>query len=567
MKTLFRDRRRNAFSAVFALCLSSAFVSGYQLENFDEVRFGITAVFVFFVLAALLFVCVLLLMRVTEEKTQGFFAVENTVLSPGGLKKSFLKCWGGLVLCQIPVYLGVFPGFFCYDARNELDEVLMRSFTTHHPLFHVLLLGGTIAAVHYLTGSWNAGIAVYTALQMLVICAIFASVITYLRCRGVKRAWRIFSFVFLGLFPPVVMFTLCSSKDSLFSAFFLLTLLLLTDCHDRTARFLGCKRTPALFVLSAALMMLMRHNGLYAYAVFLPFALFLLTERAFRKKAAVMLVLPLAATVLLNALLSSVLHAEPPHHQEKLTVPIMQLARLEQLQPEAFTEEELQTLYRYLEKDALDLYDFNQMRVSDQTKNGFHNPLYEEDALTFWKLWLRKGLSHPGTYLNAWYLTSYGFWYPFAVINVYQGNRGFTFAYEESSYFAWETEGPGIRTSLLPSIDALYRSLSLDAWPQKTPVLSLLFAPATYAWITGFVFFFLLSGKEKKTRKRAVLVLLPVLTFLTVLLGPTYLVRYVICLFLGVTLLPLYLATPHIRNSMAQRTEISSAARQSSGSA
>lgn len=547
MSTFLQDKRKNILSALLALCLSSALVSGYQLEKHDTLRFGVTGVLVFAALAAALFFVILYLMQLTERKAAFFFATGESSAaqeaSPAAksLRRYFLKVWSALLLCQLPVFLGVFPGFFCYDAHSELDEVLMRSFSTHHPLLHVLLLGGTIAAVHYVSGSWNAGIAVYTLLQMLLICAVFAAVITYLLYRGVRRGWRIFALVFFGLFPPVVMYTLCSSKDSLFSAFFLLTVLLLLDWHDDAERFFAQKKKPLLFAASCALMMLMRHNGLYAYAVFLPFAVFLLTEPAFRKKTAALLVLPLLTAYLLNTLLAAALHAEPPHNQEKLTVPIMQLARLEQMKPEAFSPEELETLYRYLSKDALDLYDYNHMRVSDQTKHGFNNPLYEEDALSFWRLWLSKGLSHPATYLNAWYLTSYGFWYPFAVINVYQGNRGFTFAYEESSYFAWETEAPGERMSLLPPVDALYRTLSLDAWPQKTPLLSLLFAPASYAWITGFVFFYLLASKEKKQRKRSVLLLLPVLNFLTVLLGPTYLVRYVICLFFCLPLLPLFL--------------------------
>ncbi len=110
------------------------------------------------------------------------------------------------------------PGFFVYDAADELNEVLTRTFTTHHPLLHVLLLGGTIALFHKLTGSWNIGIFVYLVLQMLVITAIFAYAITYMQKKGIGKKSRVLWVLYYGAFPTIVMYTLCSCKDGLFRA-------------------------------------------------------------------------------------------------------------------------------------------------------------------------------------------------------------------------------------------------------------------------------------------------------------------------------------------------------------
>ena len=130
-------------------------------------------------------------------------------------------------------------------------------------------------------------------------------------------------------------------------------------------------------------------------------------------------------------------------------------------------------------------------------------------------------------------MTSYGFWYPDAVIDVYRGNSVFTFTYGDSSYFGFETEQPGERQSKLSLVQEAYRRLSLELTQQKAPVLSMLFSPGFLFWVM-----MLILGKFAYHRKWEKL--LPYgfvfLLWLTVILGPTYLVRYVVFLWV---LLPL----------------------------
>ena len=123
------------------------------------------------------------------------------------------------------------------------------------------------------------------------------------------------------------------------------------------------------------------------------------------------------------------------------------------------------------------------------------------------------------------------------MINVYKGNSVYTFTYEDSSYFGYEVEPPGERKSFIPAIDRLYRYLSIGSFATDAPVLYLFFAPGTCLLIYLFVLAYRLSKKNIE----GVLPFLPmILTFCTVLLGPTYLVRYVLYLW---TTLPLLMVT------------------------
>ncbi len=527
-------------SGLFGILTGAFFYIGYMLENRDFLdlsdRNGILVMFMMMVIFTM---DTRYVWKNYDSARSGQGKLFGIIKLPSGktggtvLKRDFLVNFLSLIVLAVPVLLAEFPGFFVYDAQDELNEVLTRTFTTHHPLLHVLLLGGVIALFHKVTGSWNAGIAAYMILQLLVISAVFALVITYLQEKGLGKKGRIFWLIFYGAFPTIVMYTLCSCKDGLFSAFLLLlTLLLVQLVRDREG-FLRDRKKVILFVASAVLMPLFRHNGFYAYLVFVPFAL-IYFRKQMGKVLAAMLVLPVVLYLVLSNILSLALGAEGVHHQEMLTVPIMQLARVYAYEAETLSEEDKAVIESYIPMANLEKYT---PRCSDLVKVDFNNELYEENSADFFRVWFKVLKAHPGAYLNAWLLTSYGYYYPPAVINVYKGNSVYTFTYEDSSYFGYEVEPPGERKSFIPAIDRLYRYLSIGSFATDAPVLYLFFAPGTCLLIYLFVLAYRLSKKNIE----GVLPFLPmILTFCTVLLGPTYLVRYVLYLW---TTLPLLMVT------------------------
>jgi hypothetical protein len=526
-------------SGLFGVLAGVFLTFGYQLETYDQINiFDKNAMLVMLALMIIITVDTRYVWRnydLTESGAKLFGIVklpkkgEEKDLS----RRDFFINYASLVVLCIPVFLAEFPGFFVYDAQEELNEVLTRSFSTHHPLLHVLLLGGTIALFHKISGSWNVGIAAYMIFQMLVISAIYAYVVTFLQKKGIAKRARVLWILFYGLFPTIVMYTLCSCKDGLFSAFLLLITVFLVQLVEDQESFLKNKKKVVLFVLSGVLMPLFRHNGFYAYLVFVPFALFYFRKQL-KPLLLSVLVLPVVLYLAISGILSGVFSSEVTHHQEMLTVPIMQLARVYSYDGDSLSDEDKAVIESYIHKENLDKYT---PRVADLVKVDFDNELYEKDSKSFWKVWFKVFKEHPLAYVNAWMLTSYGYYYPPAVINVYKGNTVYTFTYDESSYFGYEVEPPGERKSLIPAIDKLYRYISIGSFQKDATVLHLFFSPGLYLFIYMYVFAYRLS-KKKFSR---VLPFLPmVLTFCTVLLGPTYLIRYVLYLW---TCLPLLTVT------------------------
>ncbi|MDE5932705.1 MAG: hypothetical protein K2H40_09550, partial [Lachnospiraceae bacterium] len=427
--------------------------------------------------------------------------------------------------------LAVYPGVFVYDAQDEYLQVASRNFTTHHPLVHVLMLGGIICAVHKVTDSYNLGIACYMIVQMCIVAGGFTCLLAYLRKKKVGKTLRILSMLYFAFFPVIVMFTLCSAKDTIFTIALLMLLVCMLEMGIAEERFFSSGVEMAFFALCALAMLLFRKNGIYAFAVMIPVLLFF--HKKYLKKMGILLAAVVVLYFLISGGLAAVLHAQDTENQEILTVPIQQLARTYKFNREIFTEEEIAALHEILSEEALALYN---PKLSDPVKYRFQNEAYDANKWKYARLWVQIGLKKPLSYINAWLVNSYGFWYPDTIIDVYSGNTVFTFTYEESSYFGYEVELPGVRASKIPWLDEAYRRLSLELEQEKIPIVSMIYSPGCLFWSFAFVFCYVLYRKKYHIIIPYLMVLL---IWLTVLLGPTYLPRYVLIFWFG---LPLFAA-------------------------
>lgn len=525
------DKRGVICSTVYSAALSFALTAGKQLHTVENFAISNPLLWIQIVVLTLYFFGPVL--YVLQEISQRVFPKEETIKVSSAGKKDFLLTWLTIFLCWIPVFLALYPGAFVYDAQDEYVQVAAREFTTHHPLLHVLLLGGSVCFGNKFMGSYNAGIALYTLFQMAVLSAVFAYTICILRSFFSKKICIGITLLY-GLFPLFPMYAVCSAKDTLFSAAFLLLLVQMVKILKNRKKGYG-RGDAVLFVLAGAGMMLLRNNAMMAYgALLVPVCVYAFSQwkkERFWMRFAVMMLLSFVLYLGASQTLSFATDAKKGGSQEILTVPIQQLTRTYRYSPEAFSENDREILLSYIPEDILAVYDAD---LSDLVKIHFDNTKFAEDPKEFLGLWLRMFTGKPVTYLNAWFMTSYGFWYPDTVINVYGGLGQYTFQYEDSSYFGFETEPPGERDSKFPWLEEQYRRLSLELYQQNVPGISMLFSP-------GFLFWVFMGCVCITFYKRQYDWLLPMaavfLLWATFLLGPTFLVRYVLILWFALPLM------------------------------
>lgn len=546
---------------IFSTLLSTALHIGAEYEFYDGVDFAKPSLYfntISLAIAMAPFVAYLWRkpkgLNVIERDENEKDKATGKTSEPKSIRSStpfnFFYIWAIIFLFWMPVFFALYPGAFVYDATEEYVEVISRQFTMHHPLLHVLALGGIVHLFEYIDSGANLGIAVYVLLQMLVMSAALSFVVRSFQMWGVTKRYAFLTVLFFSIFPLFPLYAVCTAKDGLFTVFLLVSIVSMgniirladvKDAQPPSHASAPSMSDMVIFLVSSTLMMMLRNNGLYAYAATaLISAMTLIISRrqkpvAFSGTTARLLILMVLSIVLSlggTRILKLATGATDGEHQEMLTVPIQQLARTYTYSPEAFTPDEEALLKAFIPEDYLTTYS---PRISDVLKSGFNNQYYESHRALFYKLWLTIGARRPLTYLNAHLGTAYGYIYPDALNNVYKGNTMYTFTYIDSSYFGFETEPPGIRDSMLPALEFLIEKFSLTLFQQKCPVLSMLFAPGFVFW----VFLFVLVGYVD--RKNLPMMLLVLMTFATVLFGPTTLVRYVLILWYITPLYPIWI--------------------------
>lgn len=507
------------FGFLYALCI----VLGFQCEYFGYINVRSLKGYVLFALVfvtAVLFSAVFWnIIRDYTERVSG-----DTEESPMALKQKLsgeIIYFGIIWICNFIVFLGVYPGFFVYDAQYELTQTITREFTNQQPIFHVLLMGGIVQGVHKITGNYNISIGVFILFQMTLISLVFAILIRYLeKLKVLNRLGAVLLSVYFGICPVLVMYSLCSAKDGLFAAALVVIYILFDGMVRDSENFFKSKKKPVLLVLSLLFMMLLRSNGIYALVLFSVLALFIFRGSRNLKKLGLIFALSILLFGLTNASMLKLTNAAKWGSKEILTVPIQQLARVYAYDNESLSEEEKAVIERYIPYENLRCYN---PKTSDMVKIGFNEEEFTANKNGFFKIWFSVLKNHPVAYLDALCMTSYGLWYPNATIDGYKGNNVFTFTYGDSSYFGYETEEPGYRRSFIPVIDRFYRWISLDVAIQRIPVIRYLFSPGFMLWVMLFFVGFLIYAKRYH---EALTYALPLIVIVTSFIGPMSLVRY-----------------------------------------
>ncbi|MCR4990818.1 MAG: DUF6020 family protein [Lachnospiraceae bacterium] len=505
---------------IFGLLFAFSIVAGYQCEFFGRLIPGSWKTYFFFVLV---FVVATLFSYVfwdmIKERADREISNDDKTTNPG-------KIWAGssvvIWICNFIVFLGVYPGFFVYDAFEELNETITRSFNDQHPIFHVLSMGAVIQAMHKLTGDYNISVAVFILLQMSFNAIILGYVVRELYVEAKNKKLCIGALIYFALFPVLMMCNLCSAKDCVFTGLLVLLTIYLRRMFLESDFDKSSKNLIKLGLLST-FMMLYRSNGVYAFIVF---AVLVLLLRKVSKRTLTVMIVSVIAYFVINTGLLGITNAQRVGHREILTVPIMQLSRVYAYDNESMTGEEKAKLESYIPRENLLSYT---PKCSDLVKIGFDEKAFEGDKAGFYKLWLSTGIKHPVAYMDALCMTGYGMWYPNATIDGYKGREVFTFTYGDSSYFGYETEPPAERHSFIPAIDRFFRYLSIEGGTRAIPIVHFLFSPGFMLWVLLFIIgYFVYTQNVSKALSYA----LPLTVILTCFIGPMSLVRYAFCLWI-----------------------------------
>lgn len=548
--TLQRNREM-VFSGVFAWFTGILMVAGYQLQYVGYTAPGISGKL------QILFRGAFLALPYWPLVWKGFCAKEAGAKQEGArentadfgksvrkysdrkfFSQKYFGCFAVIWLCWIPVWLAYYPVIMSYDFHKQSLEALWGPsyFNNHHPLAHTYLIY-LFRCLGEKLGSFEVGFACFCLLQQLITVSIlaYACVVIY---RLTEKRWAmICSALFFGLFPLISVFVMCTTKDVLFGAFFLLFLLLFAQKIEKNTW-----KSNLLWIVSGILMVLFRNNALYAMVLFGIFFLLLVPGK---RKLQALLVLLLLLGCGKGALwgLQTVFHAYQGSSIEKYSVLYQSMARVGKNQRNNLSEETYTLVDRYVTDSCWEEYNpvlADTIKASVQQVNMNEKKSWDNLGEVV-RDWMKIGVQYPNDYLDAFLDLTRGYWFLDDTSHAQmlgtdpEERMGLLYTYNSAA----EESLPGMQhRSLFPWLENKMEKLLTSNCYQNWPVFSTLFKPALWCLLLVYAGGYFWCRRDKKGM---LLTLYPLSYFATMLLGPTAIVRYVYPFILCAPLLLAYM--------------------------
>ena len=541
------DKRRKLCATVAGALMTLGYVCGCRLQQDGTALKGIGDVPLFLfevVCLSILAVacCYVFLGARVQEKLRALTDCGRT--SEKWTDRSrFLIYMGFLLLCYLPVFLAYYPSVFAYDAEGQLYQVLAHDYSTHHPLIHTLFLGAFFR-LGGLLGSYSLGMAVHSVVQMVLMAGIFAYTVLFLYKEGTGRVLRLLLLLFYGLFPANSVLAVSTTKDVLFAG------LVLCYVLELYRQFSG-RRTETwkqregneekekrgawvTLVLTGVLLLLFRNNALYAMIAAFPVTFFLMGKRAHhsgRKAYVLATVCMLFLFAIAAAGLKGVLKAQNGSPREMLSVPLQQIARTRVEHEEELEPELRQELDQYVSSEWV--FAAYHPHLADPVKS---RAVIHDNPAGFIKVWIRLGLRYPQTYIDAFLDNSVGLWFleDQSHAEIYGKGKESGFGYLSTDNRTMPAGFEIVEDSRLPGLRNFMEEIVSENRYQDIPVLSVIFAPAFYWWL---LVLYLASAVYQRNWRGMIPAVFLVMYYLTLLLSPAVLVRYMYPLMVSVPVL------------------------------
>ncbi|MBQ6696588.1 MAG: hypothetical protein IJN16_07785 [Lachnospiraceae bacterium] len=512
-------KRRLVCSAVAGVILGVCLVIGYCIEKWMAVPYTdlrlymvlLLCVFVVGVLVYLLFA--LLDSRRGEAQPEKEYTTVQKLLRIGGYGSAILIGW-------MPSFLGVYPGWFNYDAPWQLAMYESNAISAHHPVLHTVIMGSILNVMARWNGTYNKGIALYLLLQMVVLAGCFGYIVYYMGKKRVGKPGRVLAVAWFVLFPTIVLHAMCPTKDTLFAGFFAVWFLFTYDMLRRPEWFFRNKLKMAGWVVLLFLCIVFRQNSLYVFLIMTVPVLLSLRKNSpgrYWKTFCAML----AGVAVLYGLYIGPFYAlfdvKPGSKVEFLSVPSQQLVKVYLQEGNELAPEEKAKLESLFQEAAFVTY---RPKIADYTKGNLRLDVMEDMGGDFWKLYGSLFMQYPDVYLDSFFTNTYGFWYPDATVDIYEDGVSY--------YFASEHVPPAVENSKIPLLLKYYKSFYTDFPVEDAGPLTWGLSMALYFYLLLITLIYMIY--QRKTA--AILCCMTVfLLWLTYLLGPAALVRYVLFLY------------------------------------
>jgi len=517
----FIDNREKYISLIFGFMFSFFYYSGISLDNYDTLYLK-WIIFLSIISMPIAGICYVYFTRFMARifSSTNSYNPENI-----NIKKYFLIYAAVIFLCWLPVFLAFFPGISGYDTPGQIRQgVISGNYSTHHPLLHTLYLQFFYHKIGtYL--NYRCGIMISVIIQMIFFASTISVSLCFMLTRAVSKKIVTVCLLVSSFLPFYSMLAIATTKDIIFSAFFLLFFVFISKfTQDSDANI--TKKSLIFFIIVSIGTYLFRNNGQYVILITLiPYAIYNFIVKK-NIKLSISCIAIIALSVIINSSMIHILDAKSGSKAEMLSVPFQQLGRVYKKDLiSADDKKELKSIFQRIDNNYCKF-------LADCIKwnAGGSKVVDEKDEFNkFIKLWTKFGAKHPIEYIEAVMLTNMGYWYidDTSVGNVYRERDKLKDGEKNAVSGIIQTFSSrglyiGISTRFNTLYDVYMELFHLDKY-QKIPILSILMSLAFYTWLIIIAICYLIQTKNRSA-------IFPTITLLsmiaTIIAGPCALPRY-----------------------------------------
>ncbi|MBO7600996.1 MAG: hypothetical protein J6S95_07600 [Lachnospiraceae bacterium] len=520
-------KRRTIWAVVLGIILGLTYVFGYQLQYIGNSAPGFmgkaSIVLRSICLLPIFYPAFYLLLYAVDHVKE----IEITGECAYPKKKIYLLSWLCIFISWIPAFLAYYPMIMSYDFHAQVlySALGFDAISSHHPYLSTLEID-----LFYHIGLWinntQLGMAFMALFHMIINSAAYACAVVVLSKLIPKKPTPFIAACAFGLFPTNPVMILSTTKDVIFSLFFLL---FICTIFERFLFSFTKKRKIVFDILIAVtgiMSCLWRNNMVYAVAV----AGVLLV--IFVKKQYKLLILILTVVIFLgNKLgimgLRTLVHDEnDTNKMEMLSVVVQAYGRTVTKNMDSLDPEVSRIIEYYIPREGWEYHP----GISDAMKNA---PLVYDTYGHFVDNWgdtfkdfffvIRR---YPNEFLDSFLDTTRGYWFlddtSFADVlgEGYEGRMGIIYTYNASE--SWVVDEIK-HESKLPFVEYLYESVVSEDVLLRAPVINLLFKISFYTISTVLAALLFIY---KKNKKGLALITFSIMYILTMFLGPVVQFRY-----------------------------------------
>ncbi len=491
---------------------------GFFVKKDGGIKFGIVAglYYVISIMIAILGVAVFFMfMSRCKEKKHRYMSDYISSSS-----KYMLIMFVLLIIFWIPNYLSVFPGIFSYDAPGQLMMYLENRVSVRHPVLHTVLMGKLIVLGYSIFGTLNMGVCFYFCFQLVFFAIMLSGVFIFLYEEKAPLVFHGIAFFIFTMYPPVTLHLISATKDNFFSLFLVDFLIINYKFIKNRDVFFDNKCNILIWVALALGTIIFRNNAVYVFIVCAPLWIWFAFKVLNKKKTGLLMYGAFIVCFLLYKYsFANLVASGTVDPREMLSVPIQQVTRVYARYEDELPVDEKNIVEKVFQGEAFAML-YNP-QISDIPKYLMDYDVFlnmRKDCIQVYLRWFRR---YPKEYVDSFLENTYGFWYMWPkLVLTGQGNQGFLVV-EDAFPVSMESKIP-----FLLKVNKLFVDSKLV---DGNYVWACLFMPATCFYIGIILFFY--SMKQKDIITTASLFGIFVL-WLTYLLGPVALVRYVLFLYL-----------------------------------